>query len=262
MPRTPVADTTSACRVMLRADDRRSKDETRMPNRLNHHFPSTEGQEIGALLRRPESGTGPGLVLAQEIFGVSDYLEFSAERLTRLGYVVLVPDLYWRIEREADLSDNDPDTAMSFMGRLDPEAAVGDLIAALGHLRDVDGVSGGTGVFGFCLGGALAYHVAALAEPDTCVSYYGSAIPDALHQMKNISCPILFHFGDRDDYTPVESVDRVEKAAADLPNARFERYPTGGHAFDNAYSDTFHQPRNAVTAWGITAQFLEQTLPV
>lgn len=45
-------------------------------------------------------------------------------------------------------------------------------------------------------------------------------------------------------------------------NVQFERYPTGGHAFDNAWSEQFHQPRNGVTGWGITAQCLERTLPV
>lgn len=229
--------------------------------RLNHRFASADGDEIGALLRRPASGTGPGLVLVQEIFGVSDYLEFSAERLARLGYVVMAPDLYWRVEAGADISDNDLETAFGFVSQLDPQAAVGDLIVALDHLREFDGVTGGTGILGFCLGGALAYHVASLAEPDTCVSYYGSAIPDALDAMTGVTCPILFHFGEQDQYTPVEAVDRVEAATHGMANVRFERYPTGGHAFDNAFSDQFHQPRNAVTAWGVTAQFLQRTLP-
>lgn len=230
-------------------------------NRLDHQFTTPAGDEIDALLRRPTSGAGPGLVLVQEIFGVSDYLAFSADRLARLGYVVMAPDLYWRTEAGADISDNDLERAFGFASELNPEAAVGDLIAALGHLRDVDGVTGGTGILGFCLGGALAYHVASLAEPDTCVSYYGSAIPDALDAMSGITCPTLFHFGDQDQYTPVASVDVVETATQGMDTVQFERYPTGGHAFDNAFSEQFHQPRNAVTAWGITAQFLQRTLP-
>lgn len=232
-----------------------------MNERLNHRFTTASGDEIGALLRRPASGSGPGLVLVQEIFGVSDYLAFSADRLARLGYVVMAPDLYWRAEAGADISDNDLERAFGFASELDPQAAVGDLIAALGHLRELDDVPGGTGIVGFCLGGALAYHVASLSEPDTCVSYYGSAIPEALDAMDGITCPILFHFGEQDQYAPVESVDRIEEAAAGRRHMQFERYPTGGHAFDNAFSEQFHQPRNAVTAWGITAQFLERTLP-
>ncbi len=73
--------------------------------------------------------------------------------------------------------------------------------------------------------------------------------------------PVLFHFGEQDQYTPVASVGRVQAATDGMANVQFERYPTGGHAFDNAFSDMFHQPRNAVTAWGVTAQFLQRTLP-
>lgn len=233
-----------------------------MNDRLDHIVPLTDGAEMGALLRWPAPGSGPGLVLVQEIFGVSEYLAFSADRLARLGYTVIAPDLYWRVEPGADISDNDLDTAMDVAGRLDPAAAVDDLLATLGHLRALDGVTGGAGILGFCLGGALAYHVASLAGPDTCVSYYGSTIPDALDAMDGITCPILFHFGERDQYTPADAVDRVEAAARGRANVQFERYPTGGHAFDNVWSETFHQPRNAVTAWGITAQFLQRTLPV
>ena len=233
-----------------------------MNDRLDHRVPLPDGEQMGALLRRPPSGGGPGLVLVQEIFGVSEYLQFSAERLARLGYTVLTPDLYWRVLAGADISDNDLDTAMDMAAELDPGAAVGDLIATLDHLRALDGVTGGTGILGFCLGGTLAYHVASAAGPDTCVSYYGSAIPDALDAMDGITCPILFHFGERDQYTPADAVDRVEAATTGRTNVQFERYPTGAHAFDNAWSDRFHQPRNAVMAWGVTAQFLQRTLPV
>lgn len=232
-----------------------------MNDRLDHTVPLSDGRHMGALLRRPAAGSGPGLVLVQEIFGVSEYLAFSAERLARLGYIVLAPDLYWRVQAGADISDNDLDTAMDMAAQLDAQAAIGDLVAALDHLRGLDGVDGGTGILGFCLGGALAYHVASVADPDTCVSYYGSAIPDALDAMDGITCPTLFHFGERDPYTPADAVDRVEAAATGRGNVQFERYPTGGHAFDNAWSERFHQPRNAVTAWGITAQFLQRTLP-
>lgn len=233
-----------------------------MNERLDTTVPAAEGGSMGAMLRRPAAGTGPGVLLVQEIFGVSRYLEYTAERLNRLGYVVLAPDLYWRVERGADISDDDLEGAMSYAGRLDAEAAVGDLTVALDHLRSVEGVRRTVGILGFCLGGALAYHVAAGADPDACVSYYGSAIPDALGRMREISCPTLFHFGEQDPYTPVERVDEVQAATAELSDVRFERYATGGHAFDNAFSRQFHQPRNAATAWGVTAQFLQQTLPV
>ena len=46
----------------------------------------------------PADGTGPGLLLIQEIFGVSDYIRAVADDLAGLGYVVGAPDLFWRLE--------------------------------------------------------------------------------------------------------------------------------------------------------------------
>ena len=46
----------------------------------------------------PEAGTGPGLLLIQEIYGVSDYIQAVAEDLAGLGYVVAAPDLFWRLK--------------------------------------------------------------------------------------------------------------------------------------------------------------------
>lgn len=229
--------------------------------RLNDTVPAPDGGSYGALVRRPASGSGPGLVLVQEIFGVSDYLAFSAERLARLGYTVLAPDLFWRIEAGADVEDGDLDRAMGLAGQLDAEQAVRDLVTALDHLRGRDDVDGRTGVVGFCLGGTLAFHVAAGAAPDACVAYYGSGIPDAVERMDAITCPTLYHFGLDDAYIARDDVERVAAAAAGRDHVDVETYPTGGHAFDNAFSEMFHQPRNAVTAWGITAAFLERHLP-
>src|SRR5919112_505120 len=67
--------------------------------------------------------------------------------------------------------------AMARVQRLDWDTTVADAVAALHHLRGRDEVDGRVGVIGFCLGGGVAYNVAAVADPDVLVSYYGSSIP-------------------------------------------------------------------------------------
>ena len=49
----------------------------------------TDDGDMPAYLWLPESGTGPGLVLLQEIFGVSRYIARRGTDLADAGYVVL-----------------------------------------------------------------------------------------------------------------------------------------------------------------------------
>jgi carboxymethylenebutenolidase len=61
----------------------------------------------------PADGTGPGLLLIQEIFGISDYIRDVADDLAGLGYVVAAPDLLWRIEPGFDPKQDQVGLAMS-----------------------------------------------------------------------------------------------------------------------------------------------------
>jgi carboxymethylenebutenolidase len=152
----------------------------------------------------PDAGGGPAILLLQEIFGVGSFIRGVAERLAGMGYVVGAPDLYWRIRPgyEANHDEAGLSESLAMVGQLDAEQAVGDSIAALDHLGDLPEVTGRPAVLGYCLGGSLAYNVAVGADPSCCVSYYGSAVPDLLGALDAITCPVLFHFGDADDYIP------------------------------------------------------------
>ena len=123
-------------------------------------------------------------------------------------------------------------------------------------------VTGGVGVLGFCLGGTLAYLVAAAASPDAAVSYYGSGVPGALDQADDITCPLLVHFGGDDPYIPREQIEAAREALASRPGVSFVVHEGAGHAFDNSLAPMFHQPEAAGAAWQHTADFLAEALPV
>lgn len=234
-----------------------------MPNRTET-ITARDGGRFSAHLSLPESGSGPGMVVIQEIFGLTRYIREAADRLAGLGYVALAPDLYWRLEPGVDLDEQRPDSlqrAFEYMGRLDFAQAADDAAAALDHLRRLPEVTGGSGIIGFCLGGGISYFVAAEAEPDTCVSYYGSAVPNALAMAGQVRCPILFHFGAADEYIPPEKRAEVEEAFAGR-DAEFHVHEGAGHAFDNWNAAMFHHRPAAEEAWGQTVEFLKRTLPV
>jgi carboxymethylenebutenolidase len=222
----------------------------------------TSDGELDAHVVLPESGSGPGIVVLQEIFGVGDYIKESAERLAGLGYVALAPDLYWRIEPGIALAHDEDGLGRAFatVQKLDNELAVRDSIDALKTLRGLPEVSDGrAGVLGFCLGGTLAFQVAAQDDPDVAVCYYGSGIAGMLEAGQAIGCPVLFHFGGQDPYIPRSDVDAVCTFAESHPGMECHVQEGAGHAFDNHEAPMFHQPEPAARAWEITREFLART---
>lgn len=206
-------------------------------------------------------GAGPGVLLLQEIFGVGDYMEAVAEDLVALGYVVAAPDMFWRIEPDWTTAHNEEalPKGMSMVSQFDWEKGVEDAAAALAVLKGLPEV-GKVGVLGFCFGGMLSYLLAANAEIDSLVSFYGSGVPDALDQMDGIRAPAQFHFGGDDAYIPREKVADVERAVAGRDGMEIHVQEDGGHAFHNRKAPMFYQPEPAERAWRLAVDFLARTL--
>ena len=195
----------------------------------------------------------PGVLLLQEIFGVSDYIRQRAADLAALGYYVVAPEIYWRLDDTA-LDESDPELlqlAMGIVQRLDWDLAVSDATAALEYLRGRDAA---TAVVGFCFGGGLGFNVAAASSPDVLVSYYGSALPQLLELAPNVDATSLHHFGDADTYLHADDVIPA------LRGAEIHRYPGAGHAFDNPMP-AFHHADASELAWRRTVDFLARHLP-
>jgi carboxymethylenebutenolidase len=214
----------------------------------------------------PDAGTGPGLVIIQEIFGVNTYIKSVCERVAQMGYVALAPDMFWRQEPgftvEPDQGEAGMNSAFEKMGAFDFSTVAPDLGAALDHLNGLAETTGTGGLMGFCFGGTLTFLGAAQLEPSCAISYYGSGVAGNLDQAGNVSCPILFHFGDSDPYLPNEDADAVIAAFADVASAEVRVAAGAGHAFDNNTNPMFANPEAAAPAWEATAAFLSTHLPV
>jgi carboxymethylenebutenolidase len=223
------------------------------------HVVDTVDGPMPAELHRPPGGSGPGLVLVQEIFGVSDYIRSRAADLAALGYVVVVPEVYWRLpSRTVDPDGDVLAQAMGLMQQLDWPAAVQDVAAAVRDLRAHPAVSGGVGLFGFCFGGGLAFNVAAVEPVDALVSYYGSALGDLLALAEQVRAPSLHHFGTADAYVLASTQEAIRRAVT-AHGARFETYDGAGHAFDNP-APAFHHAEASRAAWDTTVAFLTEVL--
>lgn len=220
---------------------------------------AVDGGTMPVHVWHPASGSGPGILLVQEIFGVSRYVRDRAADLAAAGYVVHVPDLYWRLG-EPPLDESAPDLlqqGMARMQRLPWERAVADTTAALRHLR---ATTERVGMVGFCYGGGIAFAVAATEDVDALVCYYGSALPSLLELAPSVTAPSLHHFGESDTYIPFETVEAIRSAVV-RDGATLHTYRGAGHAFDNPRPE-FHHPEASALAWQRTTAFLAEHLPV
>ena len=226
-----------------------------------------DGRSFDATIVLPPRGSGPGMVLFQEIFGVNDFLLGKAADLAELGYVVCCPDVFWRVEPGVSLPHDEIglQRGMSIVGRwmgeVPDDTKVSDVLAVMSQFGADDRVSGGVGVMGYCLGGTLAYLTAVAGDPAVCVSYYGSGIADQLDGAGQIKCPVLFHFGDNDSYIPNEQVEKVKAAFADRPDVTVRVAKGAGHAFENLLAPAFADRVAAAQSWPVTVDFLNKHLP-
>lgn len=181
----------------------------------------------------PESGEGPGLLLLQEIFGVTESLRLVADHYAGEGYVVLVPDLFWRFEPgiQLDQSGSDFERALELYRRFSLNNAVTDIGDAIEVLRDRPEQVGKAGCLGFCLGGTLAYLSAAESDIDCAVAYYGAGIEDHLDRLGDIQCPIVLHQGGADNFVGNDAVIRISEALIEKSDAEFFVYPECDHGF-------------------------------
>jgi carboxymethylenebutenolidase len=224
-----------------------------------------DGGTFDATAVVPEAG-GPGILLLQEIFGVGAFVLDRAEALAAEGYVVLCPDVFWRIERNVALDHDEAGLEKAYalagqFGQQDPRLTVGDLLAGLEHLRSMPETVGGAAVLGYCLGGSLAFEAAIAGDPDCCVSYYGSTVPGRIDQAGSLACPAIFHFGGADPYIAAADAERVRDRLAGRQDVEVHIHEAAGHAFENSFAPAFHDAEAAEVSWQLTLDFLRRHLP-
>ncbi|WP_413704252.1 dienelactone hydrolase family protein [Pseudomonas sp. Pseusp16] len=202
-------------------------------------------QTFRGYLAVPASGKGPGVVLGQEIFGVNANMRAVADLYAEEGYVVLVPDLFWRLERNVDLGYTEEDftKAIDLFQRMDVDLAVRDIAASLAKLESLDQVEGdGLGYVGFCMGGKLAYLTATRTRAACSVGYYGMGIEEYLDEVDEVTGRLVLHFAENDAYCGVEARSKISAALKGNKAAEIYTYPNVDHAFARVGSDHFDKP--------------------
>src|SRR5260370_7978327 len=94
-----------------------------------------DGGSFKAYLAKPEKGSGPGIVLLQEIFGINQYVRDVADYYAEEGYVVIAPDLFWRLEPGIELDESQFETAFGLYQKFDFAKPVDDTAATVTPLK-------------------------------------------------------------------------------------------------------------------------------
>jgi carboxymethylenebutenolidase len=213
-------------------------------NAANIGIGGLQGRSFGGYLALPPGGSGPGLLLCQEIFGVNRNLRELADAYAEEGYVVLAPDFFWRQAENVQLEPDEAGMSQAFalLGKFSDEEAVADLRSSLAWLRARPEVTGGTGVVGYCLGGKLAYLAARETDAEVCIGYYGVGIEQHIEQHLG-SLPshkrLVLHFAGNDAHCGPDARARIIGALQGQPGVSLHVYPGVDHAFARRGSPHF-----------------------
>lgn len=218
-------------------------------------FPFADGN-TGGYLAEPEKGSGPGVVVIQEWWGLVDHIKDVCDRFAAEGFVALAPDLYH------GKTTKSPDEAGKLMMALRIDEAERDLSAAVEYLSTLDSTtSQKVGVVGFCMGGALSLYTAT-KNPNigACVVFYGGH-PKVKPDLPNLQAPVLGLYAEKDRSVTPAAVHELERQLKSLgKQIEVKIYPGADHAFFNDTRPEVYNAEAAADAWQRTIEFLRKHL--
>ncbi len=216
------------------------------------------GGTTGGYLAVPEQGSGPGVLVLQEWWGLVDHIKDVCDRFAAEGFVALAPDMYH------GKSAKSPDEAGKLMMALRIDEAERDLSAAVDYLETQDSTtSKKVGIIGFCMGGALALYAATKnSKIGACVVFYGIH-PKVKPDLPNLHAPVLGNYAEKDRSVPPAVVHDLERQLKDLgKQVDMKIYKDADHAFFNNTRPEVYNAEASADAWQRTIAFLREHLSV
>ncbi len=206
---------------------------------------------ITAYLAKPTGKPKGGIVVIQEIFGVTAHIRSVADRFAEQGYTVVAPAFFDHLESGVELTYDRAGyakgkqlvTELGFDRALEDVASAAESISSAGKI----------GAVGYCWGGTVAL-LSAIRLGLPAVSYYGARNLPFLHEVPQ--APVLFHFGEKDPNIPP---DAIAKHRAAMPQMDVFTYPHADHAFNRDGSSAYHAA-SAKLALQRTLAFFDQHL--
>ena len=189
-----------------------------------------------AYVARPMNQPKGAIVAIQEIFGVNAVMRQKADWLAREGFLAIAPDLFWRLGKDIDITDQSEAEwaqAFDYFKRFKADTGVQDIQATIALARSMldSGAAAKVGAVGYCLGGLLAYLTAARTDVDASVGYYGVNIPAFVGEAANIKQPLMLHIAGKDAFVDKAAQDAMQAGLGGHAKITLHTYADQDHAF-------------------------------
>lgn len=214
---------------------------------------AANGGTCSGYLAKPASGSGKGVVVFQEWWGVNANIRGICDRFANEGFLALAPDLYHGVVT------SEPDEAGKLLMALNIEQAAKDAAGAIAYLKGSSGSAVGT--VGYCMGGALSLFAACNGGTDVgaCIDYYGGH-PAVKYNWDGLTAPVLAFWAGHDDFVNpnIPTYEREMKARG----IRYEgiQYPGTQHAFFNDDRPEIFDREAADDSWTRSLAFFRTNL--
>ena len=220
---------------------------------------SADGFVVPAWVARPEGAPRGAVVVLQEIFGVNSHIRAVTDRLAASGYLAVAPATFARVRAGVELGyeAQDMQDGMALKAAVEALPAPGvmpDIQAAIDYAAAQSGCK--VGIVGLCWGGLLTWRAACtLGGLAAAVPYYGGGMTSPAETARQPQVPVLAHFGERDHWIPVDSVQAFARAHPDVQVHLYE----ADHGFHCDQRGSYDEAA-ALTAWDRTLAFFDQHL--
>lgn len=189
----------------------------------NIQLTAADGHQLQAYRATPEGTPRGGLVIIQEVFGLTDHIKRVTDGFAKEGYLAVAPALFDRVSPGITLPYDEVEQGRDVMLKLDLDESVQDIDAAVAFA----GAAGKVAAVGYCWGGAMADLAACRLMLSGAIAYYGGRLTGWLELEPR--CPVLYHFGGNDPLIPMATLQQIRAAR---PEGIMYLYPEAGHGFN------------------------------
>ena len=187
---------------------------------------ASDGFQCPAYMASPKNTPRGALVVLQEIFGVNSHIKAVADGYALAGYLAIAPQTFARAELDVNLgyTPDDMNAGFALKTKIDGVPAPG-VIADIQAAVDLGRFStkGKVGIVGYCWGGLLTWKSAELVTGlSAAVPYYGGGVTTEAEMKRKPQCPVQAHFGKKDHWIPMDTVEAFKKAYSQVEVHAYE----------------------------------------